>query len=191
MFLMTDADFGRGSVCANCGAPTDYDRIFCKKCGATKQKIANLVEPLPQSGIDATNGRSDRENRRQQAVDSLTRGWAILVAICTSPIYILFVYLGDSGRGRAAWVIAGMIALATRLVWDLKTRVWFWVTIAIITALHIPAILLIPWGDQNLSYVALLPLGLLDLGITYGIIRLVENAIEKSPSRGIPSTPSK
>lgn len=40
-------------------------------------------------------------------------------------------------------------------------------------------------GDQNLSYVALLPLGLLDLGINYGIIRLVENAIERTQ----PSSP--
>ena len=121
------------------------------------------------------------ENRHKEAVDSLTRGWAIWTAICISPVYILFVYLGDSGRGRAASVSAFSIAFAARLLWDLKNRVWFWVTIAIIAVLHIPAILFIPWGDQNLSYVALLPLGLFDLGITYGIIRLVENTIEKSP----------
>lgn len=121
-----------------------------------------------------------RENRHKEAIDSLTRGWALLAGICTSPVYILFVYLGDSGRGRAAWVSAGMIALAARLVWDLKRRAWFWVTIAIIAILHIPVILLIPWGRETLSYVALLPLGLLDLGINYGIIRLVENTIEKN-----------
>src|SRR5258708_23085573 len=114
------------------------------------------------------------ENQHKQAVDSLTRGWAIWAAICTLPIYILFVYLGDSGRGRAAWISVGMIALAARLLWDLKNRVWFWVTLAIIALLHVLMILLIPWGAQNLSYVALLPVGLLDLGITYGIIRLVE-----------------
>jgi hypothetical protein len=123
------------------------------------------------------------ESRHKQAVDSLTQGWAILAGICTSPLYILFVYFGDSGRGRAAWVSVGMIALAVRLVWDLNKRVWFWVTIAIIVAIHVPVILFIPWGDQNLSYVALLPLGLLDLAITYGTIRLVENIVEKNPPR--------
>ena len=107
------------------------------------------------------------------------------------PVYVLFVNLGDSGRGRAAWVSAGMITLAARCVWDSKKRVWFWVTIAIIAVLHIPAILFIPWGDQNLSYVALLPMALLDFGIAYGIIRLVENAIEKSPGHCVPSSPSK
>ena len=82
-----------------------------------------------------------------------------------------------------------MIALAARLLWDQKNRLWFWITLAIIIVLHVPAILLIPWGDQNLSYVALLPIGLLDLGIAYGIIRLVENAIERSSRHFVPSTP--
>lgn len=126
------------------------------------------------------------ENRHKQAVESLTRGWAIWAGICAAPLFILFAYLGDPGRGRAAWVSAGMIALAARLVWDLKNRVWFWVTIVVITLLHVPLILFIPWGDQSLPYVALLPMGLLDLGITYGIIRLVENAIAKDePEPGV------
>ena len=120
------------------------------------------------------------ENRHKEAEDSITRGWAILAAICISPLYILFVYFGDSGRGRAACVSAFSIATAARFLWDLKKRVWFWGTIAIIVALHVPVILLIPWGDQNLSYVALLPLALLDFGIAYGIIRLVENAVVRT-----------
>src|SRR5579863_7900094 len=128
------------------------------------------------------SGGQVEENRHKQALDSLTRGWVIWAAICTLPIYIFFVYVGDSGRGRAAWVSTGMIALAARLVWDLKNRVWFWVTMAAIALLHIPVIFFVPWGDQNLSYVALLPLALLDLGISYGIIRLVENAVERNQS---------
>ncbi len=135
------------------------------------------------SGNGGVNRDQMGENRHKQALNSLTRGWALLVLICTLPIYILFVYLGDSGRGRAAWVSTGVITFAARLLWDLKTRVWFWVTLAIIALLHVPMILLIPWGDQNLSYVALLPAGLLALGIAYGIIRLVENTIERIHTR--------
>ena len=119
------------------------------------------------------------ENRHKQAVDSLTRAWAWWAMLCISPIYILVAYIGDSGRARAASISTGMIALAARLVWDLRNRTWFWVTLAIIAVLHVPVILFIPWGDQNLTYVALLPLGLVDLGITYGILRLVENIVDK------------
>ncbi len=124
------------------------------------------------------------ENRHKDAIDSVTSGWTLGAAICTLPIYILFGYFGDSGRGRAAWVSAISTATAARFVWDLKKHAWFWVTIAMIVILHVPLILFVPWGNQNLSYIALLPLALLDFGITYGIIRLVENAVKEDAPPG-------
>ena len=120
------------------------------------------------------------QNRHAQSLNSITRKWALLVGLSTSPLFILFAFLGQLGRGRAAWVSAMMIALAARCLWDLRDRIWFWTTIAFIVILHIPIILLVPWTDQSRSYVVLLPVGLLDFGATYGILRLVENVIEKT-----------
>ena len=97
------------------------------------------------------------ENRHKQSIDSITKTWALLAGVCVSPLFFLFAYFGDPGRGRAAFVIAGMIALAARFLWDLRTRVWFWITITIVALLHVPLILFIPWGSQPLTYVALLP----------------------------------
>lgn len=119
------------------------------------------------------------ENRHKQSIDSVTTKWAIVAGICTSPLFILFTYFGDPGRGRAAWVSAISLALATRFLWDLRRRVWFWLTISIIALLHVPLILLLPWPLQQLNRIALLPAGLLDFGIAYGIIRLVENMMER------------
>ena len=116
---------------------------------------------------------------RQQSIDSVTKKWAIVAAICTSPLFILFAYFGDPGRGQAAMVSAISLATATRFLWDLRTRVWFWLTISIIALLHVPLILLVPWPLKQLTYIALLPAGLLDFGIAYGIIRLVENMMER------------
>jgi hypothetical protein len=108
--------------------------------------------------------------------DSVTRNWSYLMALCTSPIFILYVILGDTGRGRAAWLSAMMIALVARYFWDLRNRVWFWVAIVVIVLVHVPLIVLVPWSSKHLTYVALLPLGLLDIAFAYGIIRLVENS---------------
>jgi hypothetical protein len=118
------------------------------------------------------------ENRHEQSINSVTKKWAFLAAICTSPLFILFNYLGDPGRGQAAWVSAGGIAIAARFLWDLKNRVWYWITLVIIVLLHVPMILLISWPFKQLSYIALLPAGLLDFAIVYGIIRLVERAMK-------------
>ena len=122
------------------------------------------------------------ENRHKQSIDSITKTWAILLGICMFAIYVVFDERGDPGRGQAAAISAGAIALAARLVWDLRNRVWFWVVITIIVFLHVPFILLIPWKFRQLSYVALLPACLLDFVIVYGIIRLIENVVEKKSS---------
>jgi hypothetical protein len=122
----------------------------------------------------------ERENRHRQSVNSITRKWTLWVGLCTSPLFILFAYLGAPARGRAAWVSAMMIALAARCLWDLRDRIWFWTTIAFVAVLHIPIILLVRWTDRSYSYMALLPVGLLDCGVAYGILRLVEGVIEKT-----------
>jgi hypothetical protein len=120
------------------------------------------------------------ENRHKQSIDSVTKKWVIVAGICTSPLFILFAYFGDPGRGQAAWVSAISLATATRFLWDLRRRVWFWLTISIIALLHVPLILLVAWPLKQLTYIALLPAGLLDFGIAYGIIRLVENMMERN-----------
>ena len=122
------------------------------------------------------------EIRHKRPVVPITRKWAFLVGISTSPLFILSIYFHDPGRGQTAWIGAMMIALAVRFFWDLREHVWFWTTIAFIVLLHVPLILLIPWPLKQLSYVALLPAGLVDFGVAYGIIRLVENAIESNGS---------
>jgi hypothetical protein len=119
------------------------------------------------------------ENKHKQSRDSITKKWALLAVICTTPIYILYNYLGDPGRGQAAWVSVMMIALAARFFWDLRNRLWFWMTITTITLLHVPLILLIPWPFKQLTYIAALPFGLADFGIAYGIIKLAERVVER------------
>jgi len=116
---------------------------------------------------------------RRQEIYPITRKWGLLAGICTSPLFILFAYFGDPGRGRAAWISAGIVFVLIRAFWGLKKRVWFWLTVTMIVCLHVPLTLLIPWGDQPLSYVALLPVGLLDFAIAYGIIRLVEGVMNR------------
>jgi hypothetical protein len=110
------------------------------------------------------------EARSKRSWDSVTPNWSILMAICTSPLFILYAILGDAGRGRSAWVSGMMIALATRYFWDLRRQALFWVAIAVVVLVHVSLITLVPWPSTHLTYVALLPIGLLDLGITYGII---------------------
>ena len=80
----------------------------------------------------------------------------------------------------AAAISAYIIAIAVRYFWDLRKRIWFWVTVALITCLHVALVLLVAWPDKDYRGVQLLPIGVLDFGVIYGIIRLIENVFEKT-----------
>jgi hypothetical protein len=119
------------------------------------------------------------ENRVKRSLE-ISRKWGLLCALLTSPLFLLFAYLGDPARGRAAWVSAIAVILAAKFFWDLRGRIWFWVTLGALVCLHVPLLLFVRWPSQHLSYAALLPECLADFAIAWGIIKLVENVIEKS-----------
>ena len=65
------------------------------------------------------------ERHRKQELFPITRNWGLLAGICTSPLFLLFVYLGDPGKGRAAWISGGIIFVVIRAFWGLRKRIWF------------------------------------------------------------------
>jgi hypothetical protein len=106
---------------------------------------------------------------------------AILLA---APVFLLFAYFGEPGRGRAAAVGVLVLAMAAGASWDLRREVWYWVTIVLLVACHAPIILLVPWTDKSFPGLTLLPIAVLDFAIVFAVIKLVEKAV-KNPK---PST---
>ena len=115
-----------------------------------------------------------------QVLYGLTPRWAALAMLSTLPILILFAYLGELRRGETAWFCTGMIIIALRACLYLRKHGWFWVTAAILAGLHIPLIVFAPWTTTEYPGWALVPVGLLDLGVVYGCIKLVERVMSRS-----------
>jgi len=118
----------------------------------------------------------------KRSLNSITKKWVFLVIGCSSPLFFSLAFLGDERKGMVAWISASMIGFAIRYFWDLRNRIWFWVTIGFVASIHVPVILLIRWPFKLEEYrgVQFLPIALLDFAIVYGAIRLVESAMEKS-----------
>jgi hypothetical protein len=117
------------------------------------------------------------ENRPKRSFGSISRKWALVAGIFAGSLIFLFT---DEARGAAAAYSAFMIAVAVRYFWDLRSRIWFWITIALIVLLHVPVLLFIRWPfNQYYTYVQMLPLALLDFAAMYGIITLSERVFEK------------
>jgi hypothetical protein len=108
--------------------------------------------------------------------DDLTKSpkSAILIAVCASPLFFLFTYFGDPGRGRAAAICAFVILLCGRIFWSLRRLALFWLALTIVALGQVPFIVLIRWTDRDYPGVVLLPVAFLDFAIVYGVFKLVE-----------------
>jgi hypothetical protein len=114
------------------------------------------------------------EPDRTSPFDRLTRRAALVVTLFAVLLYFAFEYVSGPAKARAASICAGIIMTSIWMRWDLRKRVWFWVTIVILLLLHIPLVMLLAWPNNNYPGIVLLPGGLLDLAIVYGAIKLVE-----------------
>lgn len=121
------------------------------------------------------------QKRPRRSWDLITKKWVVLIVVCSSPLFFVLAFYGDERKGMAAWITASTIGFSVRYFWDLRKRIWFWITMGFIVCIHVPLVLLIRWPLKLEQYrgVQFLPIALLDFAIIYGAVRLVESAMDK------------
>ena len=129
----------------------------------------------------AVAGIQTREDSMaDESTDSVrSRLSALLVPICTAPV--MLVFSRDPGRALAAWVCAIALVISIRIFWERRRHLWFWVMVAGLTGLHVLLVLRVPWPSPHtpIGGPALVPIGLLDVGIMCGCFKLVESFTSK------------
>jgi hypothetical protein len=82
--------------------------------------------------------------------------------------------------GLAACIVLGMIILAIKIRWNLSKHVWFWGTIILILALHVPLVFLVRWPQRNVpTLFYTMPIGIADFFIILGAVGLAERLFLK------------
>jgi hypothetical protein len=89
----------------------------------------------------------------------------------------LFRRFGRIDLGMNVAVCLAMCIIAIWIRWDLRRRLWFWVVVALLLALHVPLFFLIKWPHRWVPGVALLPIGIADLLLFLGAVQFVEDFI--------------
>jgi len=121
--------------------------------------------------------------------DRLTRKATLVVILCALPIAIVFGSHGYLGRGRAVGICATIFFTTIWLRWDLRGKFWFWITLGLLAAAHLPLLLFVRWTDASYpGGYGLLPPALADFAIVYGPIRLLEIAQARHSQAGVAST---
>ena len=111
-----------------------------------------------------------------------------IVAVLLAPVFVLFVYLGYAEKGFTTYLVSCALAIAIKLRWNLRKHVWFWVTIALVVAAHIPLLVAVRWPKSNVPTIVLsMPLGIADFLVMSGAISLAEKAFSarQSPDENV------
>ncbi|MBB5061459.1 hypothetical protein HDF16_006195 [Granulicella aggregans] len=100
--------------------------------------------------------------------------WAILAwaAVCLPVVSLL----NHVSRLELALPILGSLAIflfPLGLKWDLKRRIWFWVTVLGLIILHVPLILFVPWTAKWVSPIVTGGIASADLCLLLGILSAI------------------
>jgi hypothetical protein len=125
---------------------------------------------------------SDIEQPQQER--QVRADWSgTLIGLSMLPVFLLFVYFGKAEMGFTVAIILALVVLAIKLRWNLRRHGWFWVTIVVVLALHIPLIFLVRWPQTHVPTIAYsMPLGVADFLAISGALSLAEKLFSKDSS---------
>jgi hypothetical protein len=106
--------------------------------------------------------------------------WGVLCAILGAIVVaFLFDHFGKFALARPTIYSAAMISIAVAMRWRLRRQAWFWITIAVIVALHVPLILFVPWTTKWVPVFAIAPIAIADLYAVLAILSMVEKMVAR------------
>jgi hypothetical protein len=105
--------------------------------------------------------------------------WGVLGLIIGSlPMYWLFDNSGKLNLALPTLNCLGMLGFAIGVKWKLRRHAWFWGTITILAALHVPLILFVPWTTKWVPAIAIALIDSVDLIVMLAILSVVAKFME-------------
>jgi hypothetical protein len=99
------------------------------------------------------------------------------------PVLFFFIYIGKAELGFTACIVLAMFLIAVRLRWKLRKHVWFWATIVLILALHVPLLFIVRWPETNVpTIVYSMPLATVEFLLMMGAISLAKKVFSMGSS---------
>jgi hypothetical protein len=102
--------------------------------------------------------------------------WGVLcIIIGALPVYWLFDHFGRLNIALPILNVVAVLGFMLVLKWKLRRHTWFWITMAVIAALHVPLILFVPWTTR---WVPALAIAVIDSADFCGILWIL-SVVEK------------
>ncbi len=105
--------------------------------------------------------------------------WGMLGIILGGlPVLILFDHFGKFNLARPTLTSAVIVVIAIAMRWKLRGHFWFWITMIVLAALHVPLLLLVPWTTRWVPAFVIIPIGMADLYLMLLVLSVVGKLME-------------
>jgi len=105
--------------------------------------------------------------------------WVLLcLGIGSLPVYWLFDHFGRLNTSLPmlnSILVLGFILVLKR---KLRRRAWFWITMTILAALHVPLVLFVPWTTRWVPALAIAAIDSADLIVMLAILAAVGKRVD-------------
>src|SRR5437879_4463920 len=107
--------------------------------------------------------------------------WGLLcLGTVSLPIYWLFDHFGRLNLALPILSSIVVLGFAIAVKWKMRRHVWFWITMTILAALHVPLILFVPWTTKWVPALAIAGIVSVDICVMLAILAVVGKFIEKA-----------
>ena len=103
--------------------------------------------------------------------------WYAVIVVVVSPVMLLFDHLGRPEFERPAAFAMGLLLLIVKICRDVRARLWFWITIVAIAALHVPLLILTAMRLTGAPFAEMLFLGIADGVAMLAVVSLIERLL--------------
>lgn len=105
--------------------------------------------------------------------------WAVLcLLVFGMPLPWLFDDFGRLNLMLPMWNSVAVLGFMFVLKWRLRRHAWFWITMAVIAGLHVPLVLLVPWGTRWVPALAIAAIDSVDFCLILWILSVVGELME-------------
>jgi hypothetical protein len=111
--------------------------------------------------------------------------WGVLCVIIGSMAFSLVFYrFGRFDLVQPTGICIIVLVFAIVMRWKLRQHLWFWITMTVVTALHVPLILFVPWTTRWVPAFVITPIAIADLFVILLILKIVGKFIgDQTPLR--------
>jgi hypothetical protein len=114
--------------------------------------------------------------------------WAVLcLLVFGMPLPWLFDHFGRLNLMLPIWNSIAVLGFMLAVKRNLRRHAWFWGTMTILAALHVPLILFVPWGTRWVPALAIAAIDSADLILMLAILSVVGKFMEGSNAPEGPS----